>query len=207
MPSRNNLALVGGEPNFAEAMARAAQGSFWDASASTLDQLANHANSTSPSSATLSNTAAGYTKLGGRYQFAAVAGAATDYALFAYQVPSTRTLFITSVRIDAMVTGAANATTATILDWALGVNSTAVSLATTDSGSTYGPRRIPLGMMAVEATTAIGVPFKNPIEVAFPSPLAIKPSRYLHVILQIPVGTATASEVIRGDVMFNGYFG
>jgi hypothetical protein len=205
--SRNNLALVTNEATFAEAMARAQQGSFWDASVTTVDQLANHANSTSPSSATLSNTAAGYTKLGGRYQFAAVAGAATDFALFAYAVPSTRTLYITGVHITAMVTGAANATTATILDWGLGVNSTAVSLATTDSGSTYGPRRIPLGIQACLAAAAIGTNFTPEINVSFKTPIAILPSRYLHVILQIPVGTATASEVIRGDVMFNGYFG
>lgn len=51
-------------------------------------QLENHTNSTAPTSATLSNTAAGYTTLGGRFQFAAVAGAATDYALFGFQVPA-----------------------------------------------------------------------------------------------------------------------
>ena len=47
----------------------------------TFTQTANHANSTSPTSATLSNTAAGYTTLGGRYQFAAPAGAATDFGI------------------------------------------------------------------------------------------------------------------------------
>lgn len=207
MATRNNLALISSEADYAEAMARAKRGAFQDATATTLDQLANHANSTSPTSATLSNTAAGYAKLGGRYQFAAVAGAATDFALFAYQVPSTGRLFITGVRIDAMVTGAANATTATILDWGLGLNSTAVSLATTDSGSTYGPRRVPLGTMACLASAAIGSLFTDPINVTFPTPLVIEPSRYIHVILQIPVGTATSSEVIRGDVAFNGYFG
>jgi len=50
--------------------------------------LANYANSAAPASATLSNTAAGYTTLGGQFQFAAVAGAETDYALFAYTVPA-----------------------------------------------------------------------------------------------------------------------
>ena len=122
-------------------------------------------------------------------------------------MPSDRSLFITGVRIDAFVTGAANATTATVLDWGLGVNSTAVSLATTDSGSTYGPRRIPLGIQACFASTAIGGQLTPTIDAMFPTPIVILPSRYLHVILQIPVGTATASEVIRGDVAFNGHFG
>ncbi|HTQ48350.1 MAG TPA: hypothetical protein VMI75_36590, partial [Polyangiaceae bacterium] len=64
-------------------------------------QLANYANSAGPSSATLSNTAAGYTTLGGQWQFAAVAGAETDYALFAFTVPSPYTLYITDVAIAA----------------------------------------------------------------------------------------------------------
>lgn len=205
--SRNNLALISSEAAYAEAMARGGRGSFQDATAVTLDQLANHANSTSPVAATLSNTAAGYAKLGGRYSFASIAGAATDYALFAYQVPSTARLFITGIRIDAMVTGAANATTATILDWGLGINATAVSLATADSGAVWAPRRIPLGMMGCLAAAAIGQKLDPQIEVNFPTPLVVEASRYVHVILQIPVMTATASEVIRGDVMINGYFG
>jgi hypothetical protein len=79
-----------------------------------LIQTANHANSTSPASATLSNTAAGYTTLGGRYQFAALAGAATDYALFGFQVPAGIDLVIYGVRITAMNTVATVATTATV---------------------------------------------------------------------------------------------
>ena len=48
-------------------------------------QAAQWANSAAPASAALSNTAAGYATLGGLFQFAAVAGAATDYALFGFQ--------------------------------------------------------------------------------------------------------------------------
>jgi hypothetical protein len=204
--SRNNLALVGNEATLAEAMARAQQGLFWDPSAATVLQTANHANSTAPASATLSNTAAGYAKLGGRYQFAAVAGAATDYALFAYQVPSTRTLYITGVSISVVNTGAAVTTTAHIFDWSLGVNSTAVSLATTDSGAVFGPRRIPLGTQGLLASAAIGATAPDVVRV-FPTPIAVLPSRYVHVILGMPVASATGSQVIRGDVMFNGFFG
>jgi hypothetical protein len=47
-----------------------------------MTQSANFVNSTGPVSATLSNTAAGYTTLGGQFQFAAVAGSEVDYALF-----------------------------------------------------------------------------------------------------------------------------
>lgn len=168
-------------------------------------QTANHANSTSPSSASLSNTAAGYTTLGGRWQFAAVAGAADDYALFAYAIPATHRFWCSGIAISSVNTGAAVATTAHILDWSLGINSTAVSLATTDSGSTYGPRRIPLGIQSFLSGAAIGA-LAEPIRHTFPEPLAVEASRYVHIILQMPVATATGSQVIRGDATVYGWF-
>lgn len=168
-------------------------------------QTANHANSASPSSATLSNTAAGYATLGGRYQFAAPAGAATDFALFAYQVPAGYQLFITGLRISALNTGAAVGATATVMDWALGLNSSAVSLATADGAGTWAPRRIPIGTQSLPGLGAIGLPSTD-INVVFETPLVVDSGRYLHVILQVPVGLATGSQVIRGDVMINGYF-
>jgi hypothetical protein len=41
---------------------------------------ANYANSAAPASASLANATAGYMTLGGKFQFAAVGGAATKYA-------------------------------------------------------------------------------------------------------------------------------
>lgn len=173
-------------------------------------QAANHANSTAPTSATLSNTAAGYATLGGRWQFAAVAGAATDYALFGYAVPVGYQLFITSVAITSMVTGAAIATTPTVLDWSLGLNASAVSLATADGATTWAPRRIPLGMQGFPLTAPTGpagIGDSAPeITRMFPTPLVVDSGRYCHVIVSVPVGTATASQVFRGTVMINGYF-
>lgn len=172
----------------------------------TFGQTANHANSTNPASATLSNTAAGYTTLGGRYQFAAVAGAVTDYALFAYQVPAGFQLFLKRARISCINTGAAVGLTATVLDWALGLNSSGVSLATADSPPTsWAPRRIPLGVQGFSTLSAIGVT-GDPIDIDFNSPVCVDGGRYLHVILQVPVGAATGSEIFRGDVVLNGYF-
>lgn len=172
-------------------------------------QTANHANSTSPTSATLSNTAAGYTTLGGRWQFAAPAGAATDFALFGYTVPAGYQAYITGIAISSCNTGAAVATTATMLDWSIAVDSTAVSLATTDSFgppfSTMGPRRVALGSQGFIVGDAIGK-CANDIVRTFSPPLVAEPGRFVHVIVQVPVGTATASQVIRGDVMLTGYF-
>lgn len=167
-------------------------------------QTANHANSTSPVSATLSNTTAGYTTLGGKFQFAAVIGAATDFALFAYQVPSPFKLYVTSVSISSMVTGAA-VVTATILDWSLGVNSSAASLATTDSAGAWASRRLPIGLQGMVATAVIGA---QPPDLTrrFDPPLVVDSNRFLHLILQIPSGAATSSLVFRGNAMITGYF-
>lgn len=170
-------------------------------------QTANHANSTSPTSATLSNTAASYATFGGRFQFAALAGAVTDYALFAYQVPTGYQLYITSVAISVTNVGAAvSAVTPTVLDWSLGVNSSAVSLATTDSPPTsWAPRRIPLGVQAFVAAALLGQSPNDLVRI-FPSTVVCDSGRFVHVILQVPTGAATALEIFRGDVLLNGYF-
>jgi hypothetical protein len=75
--------------------------------------LANWVNSAAPISATLSNTTAGYTSLGGQFQFAAVSGSETDCALFAFQVPAQtptnqgRTLVVHGINISTFNMGAA----------------------------------------------------------------------------------------------------
>jgi len=188
-----------------EQLASIARGSYISP-VTTFLQTANHANSTSPASATLSNTAAGYTTLGGRYQFAAPAGAATDFALFGFQVPTGYQLVITGVSISAMNTGAAVATTATILDWFLAVNASAISLATAEAGGTaWAYRRIPLGMQGFIVGAGIGTP-ANDIVRAFDAPVVVDSGRFCVIGVQVPVGTATASQIIRGDVMVNGFF-
>ena len=171
----------------------------------TYGQTSNHANSASPTSATLSNTAAGYTTLGGRYQFAAPAGAVTDFALFGFQVPAGYQMYCDRIRISACNTGAAVATTATLLDWSLGVNASAVSLATTDGAGTWAPRRIPLGMhgfplAAPRGPAQIG---DCAADIVQTGRWVVDGGRFLHVIVQVPVGTATGSQVIRGDVLLN----
>ena len=174
-------------------------------SGSTVGQTGNYANSAAPVSATLSNTAAGYTTLGGQFQFAAVAGAETDYALFGYQVPAGQTLVIRGIWIDTMNTGAAVATTATSLQWALGVGSSAVSLATADGAAAKSPARVALGNQVFPIAAAIGAQATR-IDVNLDAPLVVNPTEFIHVILKMPLGTATASQVIRGIVGINAYF-
>jgi len=180
----------------------------------TAGQTANHANSAAPASATLSNTAAGYTTLGGQWQFAAVAGAETDYALFAYTVPAGtaanpgKNLIIRGVRIDTFNMGAAVATTPTLLQWALAVGGTAVTLATTDSATagTRAARRLPIGAQSLAVATPIGGAANQAVDVNLDAPLICEPGTVVHLILKMPVGTATASQIVRGVAMFNAYF-
>jgi hypothetical protein len=185
--------------------------SIQGASGMTQGQTANYANSAAPASATLSNTAAGYTTLGGQFQFAAVAGAETDYALFGYQVttPTTliqgRNLVVRGIHIDTINTGAAVATTATVLQWSLGVGSTAVSLATAEATATRARRVIPLGIQSFAIGTAIGAQAQR-IDVDLDAAAVVEPGTFLHIILKMPLGTATASQVIRGVVGINAYW-
>jgi hypothetical protein len=188
-------------------------GSYQNPRGAAVGQTANFVNSTAPVNATLSNVAAGYTTLGGQFGFAAVAGAATDYALFAYQVPvpavagGNKNLVINGIRIEALNTGAAVATTATVLQWSLGVGSTGVSLATADSATagTRAPRRIPLGLQSFPVGAAIGA-IATPIDVNLDAPVYVSAGTFLHVVLKMPIGTATAAQVIQGMVTINGFW-
>lgn len=162
-------------------------------------QNENHTNSTAPTSATLSNTAAGYTTLGGKWQFAAVAGAVTDYALFGFTVPAGSRFLCTGVIIESYNMVVAVATTNTLLEWAMGFNSSAVSLATAN----IIRRQVGVQNFAIAAPVGAQAPR---IDVDFIVPEVVESARFVHVILTIPLGTATATEVFRGQVHIKGRF-
>jgi hypothetical protein len=189
----------------AETASLSGQGGYQGYSGATLGTLANYANSAAPAAAALSNTAAGYTTLGGQFAFAAPAGAETDYALFAYQVPvqamgsHNMQLLIHGARIDAVNLGAAVAITPTVLQWGLAVASTAVSLATGEGAAARAPRRIALGVQSWVVGSLAGAPVEV-IERTFRGGVLAEPGSFVHVIVRVPVGTATASQQIRGTV-------
>jgi hypothetical protein len=162
-------------------------------------QSSNWTNSTVATNAVLSNTAAGYTTLGGLFSFAAVAGAVTDYALFGFTVPAPYTFYCTGIRISSYNTGAAVATSATLLHWGVANNSPAVSLATA------GLNRVAVGAQAFPIASAIGA-VATDLYLKFDAPLVTNGGRIMHVILRMPVGTATASQVVQGSVTLFGYF-
>jgi hypothetical protein len=176
-------------------------------------QIQNYANSAAPASATLSNSAAGYTTLGGQWQFVAVAGAETDYLLFSYLVPNgTATLpgrnyLITGVQIHSYNTVVAVGASATVMQWAIAVGNTAANLATSDvatSGS-RAPRKYGLGVQVFPAAAAIGAS-AEPINVQFASPLVCEPNSQIQLILKMPIALATATEIFRGIASVNGYW-
>ena len=182
----------------------------------TVAQLDNITNSTAPVSATLSNTAAGYAVPGGNFQFAAVAGAETDYALFAYQVPAPaanqpgKNMVVTGIDIDAFNMGAAVATTPTLLNWYAGIGASAASLATADAAGTSTTRAAHkkfLGLQSFAIGAGIGARADRDLRADFSAaPLIVEPGAFLHIIVRIPVSTATASQIIRGGVAVRGYF-
>lgn len=162
-------------------------------------QTENHTNSTAPVSAVLSNTAAGYATLGGKFQFAAVAGAITDFALFGFTVPAGSRFICTGVVIHCRNTVVAVAVTPTTLEWAMGFNSAAVSLATVN----IIRKQVGTQSFAIAAAAEAVAPV---IDITFDSPEVVESGRFVHVILNVPVGTATATEIFRGQVTVKGRF-
>lgn len=167
----------------------------------TFAQAANYANTAAPVSATLSNTVAGYTTLGGQFQFAAVAGAETDYALFGFTVPAPYSFICTGIDISTFNMGAAVATTPTLLQWFASPDQTAISLATANNRRvTLGAQQLPIG------TVVGGMADRDVVRDFAHSPLVTNPGRILVLGLKMPVGTATASQIIRGVAALKGYF-
>lgn len=163
-------------------------------------QLEVYANNTEPATAGLSNIAAGYAgPLGGRYQFAAPGGSAVDYCLFSFQVPAGYQAKIYGMAVSLKVLGAASATTPTLLEWGINVNAVSANL------STGGGVRKSLGNQSIPVATPIGGAAAL-LDRKFAVPLLCEGGLFINVLVRIPVGTATAGQIIGGSVDFDGYF-
>jgi hypothetical protein len=167
---------------------------------------ANWANSAVPATASLSNTAAGYSTLGGNFLFVGLAAAETDYALFAYQVPVAsitnmgRALIVRGITIDGYVSAAAGTpTVATVLHWGFAIGCTGASLATAEGATSKLPRRGFLGIQSALIGAVAGTELRR-ISQTFDQPMAVNPGEYFHIILRIPTGAATTYPTIRGGV-------
>lgn len=172
-----------------------------------MGQLSSYANSTNPTAAAPSNTALTAnlpSGLGGQGSVTAAVAAVTDGIWGSYQVPAGtvavqgRRLVVRGVKVDAVNTGAAVATTATTIQFALAFGHTAVSLATAEAATTKAPRRVTLGYMSWPVGAAIGQgPQSGPIIVDFgDAPIFVNPGEFVQLIGKFLVGTATASQTI-----------
>lgn len=182
-------------------------GSYQGLSGGTMGSLATLPNSTNPTAAAPSNTALTANLpggLGGQGVVTAAAGAATDGIWGSYQVPAGtvnvqgRRLCIRGVRISAVNTGAAVATTATTLQFSLAFGHTAVSLATAEAAAAKAPRRVALGFMTWPVGAAIGQgPQGGDIFADLgDAPIFVNPGEFVALVGKFLVGTATASQTI-----------
>ena len=182
-------------------------GSYQGLSGGTMGSLATYPNSTNPTAAAPSNTAltanlpAG---LGGQGAVTAAAAAATDGIWGSFQNPAGSTtvqgrrLVISGVLIDLVNLGAAVATTATTIQFALAYGHTAVSMATAEAAAAKAPRRVALGYATWPVGAAIGAqPQSGPIFASFADgPIYVNPGEFVALVGKFLVGTATASQVI-----------
>jgi len=206
----NDYTVSVGGPNIAQTASILGQrvyGSYQGLSGGTMGSLATYPNSTNPTAAAPSNTVltanlpAG---LGGQGVVTAAVAAATDGIWGSYQVPAGtanvqgRRLVIRGVKIDAVNTGAAVATTATTIQFSLASGHTAVSLATGEAATAKAPRRVPLGYMTWPIGAAIGQgPQAGPVTIDFgDAPVFVNPGEFVALVGKFIVGTATASQTI-----------
>jgi hypothetical protein len=197
----------------AHAMSALGQHAYQGQTGETLGTTASYANSADPAAAaTLSNTAALVTGLGGQARFNAAGTAVLDGIVTSYQVPAAtsaipgKSLYITGIKISAANLGAAVATTATTLAWSLAFGHSAVSLATAEAATTKAPRRVALGLMTWPVGAAIGqMPQNGDLYMKFDAPICVHPGEFVATVAKFIVGTATASQVIWAHVTIDGY--
>ncbi len=172
-------------------------------------QLANWTNNAAPTTRTPTNTAAGESTLGGiiSWNNAGTSFAASDtldLILFGVQVPVPYTFFLTGIRISTVNLGAANGAAIYTIQYGAAFGASAVSLAT---AAPYPAMRVGLGFQRLANAAAIGECFDKDTIWTPGTPIAVQPSRYIHIIARvIGASAATASQVIRTAVTIDGWF-
>jgi hypothetical protein len=74
------------------------------------------------------------------------------------------------------------------------------------TAGTRAARRLPLGIQTMPIGTAVGGMANPTIDGRLSTPLMVEAGTFCHIILKMPISTATATQIIRGFVMINGYF-
>lgn len=167
------------------------------------------ANNTAPTAIALTNTAVGFTGLGGIAAFLPTLTASNDGILFGYQNPAGtinlpgRNLIITGVRLDSSIS-VILAGGPLILCYALAYGHLAASLASTETASfanntTHSPRIHPLGVQCY-ATNAPVASIAEAIDCSFDSPIVVRPGEFVQIIVRNAgvVTTTGAVTVVAG---------
>jgi hypothetical protein len=145
----------------------------------------------------------------------APATSATDVIIASYQNPlggvnqTPRTMKLCGIKVDCVNSVVAVATTASTFAVAVAWGSTAVSLATTETGSfvtaTAKARRVqPIGVISFPVGAAVGAQATG-IQFDFEAPIIINPGEFVQVIVKPLIGTATATEVFQWIISPNLY--
>jgi len=178
----------------------------------TMGTTALYSNSLAPGAgAAMTNTTAALgTGLGGQFSTLPTLTANTDGIICSYQNPATtvtqtgRTLYITGVRIQSMVT--------TVLVggpvqyfYSLAFGHTAASMATAESVIAKAPRRVSLGMETYVSAAAVGVLGSVGVFMPFSSPVVVNAGEFVAIIAK-NVGTVTTTGVVTFLISFDCYY-
>lgn len=147
--------------------------------------------------------------LGGQFTVQPTLAVPTDGIISSFQNPigsasqTGRTLYITGVRIQGLVTAAFTGGPV-LYAYSLAYGHTAVSLATAESIIAKAPRRIALGFETYVVTAAIGV-LGQGITMTFNAPVVINPGEFVQIVAK-NMGTVTSAGTITILVAFDGYY-
>lgn len=173
-------------------------------------------NTALPTAAAATNTTAALGAfLGGIFLMNAPATSATDVVISMYQNPvggvnqTPRTMKLRGIKVTAINSVAAVATTPSTFALAIAWGGSTVSLATAETGSfvtaTAKARRIqPIGVVTLPIGAVAGTA-SNECIFDFESPIIVNPGEFVGVCAKILSGTATATEVIQWVVCPNLY--
>lgn len=188
------------------------QGGYQGQNGGTMGSTALYTNSLAPGAgAAMTNTTAALgTGLGGQFSALPTLTANTDGIVCSYQVPAgsvtqtPRTLFITGVRIQSMITTVLVGGPLQYI-YSLAVGHTAVSMATAEAAATKAPRRIPLGMEVIAANAAVATLGSAGVYMPFNSPIAANPGEFVAIVAK-NVGIASTTGVLTFLVTFDSFW-
>ena len=170
-------------------------------------------NGTPANAAPTNTTAALGSGLGGSF-IANISGltAFNDYIISSYQVPvdsasaPSKTLYITSLQVDAINLGANNAATPLTWQMFLAAGHTAVSLATAEGNAAKAPRLMTIGCQTIPANAVIGTQATPTQTAYFDAPVVVQPGEFVQTVWR-PISIAnTASQQLYFGVGIYGYW-